>query len=158
IGQSDKEDEFEVTIALELARFEGRSRRPFVAVWVENKKKEVVRNVALWYNKPRWINELRQWYNKNATTFETGDPALGSITGATRSPGKHLLRWDGKDDKGSNVEPGKYTLFIEVAREHGTYQILKQEITLNKKPQHFDLPGGNEITSASVDYHAVSQD
>jgi hypothetical protein len=144
---------FEVAIDLELARFEGRSHRPFVAVWVENKKKELVRNVALWYNKPRWLHDLRQWFNKNSSGAKSPDGA----TGATRSPGKYTIKWDGKDNDGNDLKSGKYTLYIEAAREHGTYQIIKQEINLNQKQQHYDLEGGVEITSASIDYHPVAQ-
>jgi hypothetical protein len=144
---------FEVTIDIELARFEGRSHRPFVAVWVENKKKELVRNVAVWYNKPRWLHDLRQWFNKNSSGAKTPDGA----TGATRSPGKYTIKWDGKDNDGHDLKSGKYTLYIEAAREHGTYQILKQEIDLNGKSQPYDLEGGVEIISASVDYHPVEQ-
>jgi thiamine biosynthesis lipoprotein len=61
------------------------------------------------------------------------------------------LKWDGKDDKGSLLKQGTYTVYIEAAREHGTHQLMSQEINL-KKPQHFDLPGNTEISSASLDY------
>ncbi len=36
------ESQLEVSIDFELARFEGRFHRPFVAVWIEDKKKESV--------------------------------------------------------------------------------------------------------------------
>jgi len=149
------QNEFEVTIELELARFEGRFRRPFVAVWVEDKKKESVRNLALWYNKSRWLPDLKRWYSKNQPG-QLEPAVLGSITGATRSAGKYTLRWDGLDDHGNPVPNGKYTIYIEAAREHGTYQLIKQELEWNNKPKHLDLTGGVEITSASINYHKVT--
>lgn len=146
---------FEVMIELELAHFEGRFRRPFVAVWVEDKKKESVRNLAVWYNKPRWLPDLKRWYSKNQSATQDAG-IMESISSATRSAGKYTLVWDGLDNEGKPVHAGKYTIYIEAAREHGTYQLIKQEIDWNNKPKQFDLPGGVEITSASLDYHKVA--
>jgi hypothetical protein len=146
------EDPYEVSIDLELARFEGRFHRPFVAVWVENKKKESVRTVAIWFNKPRWLPELKRWFSKNQSISQDRS-ALGSISSATRSAGKYSLVWDGLDDSGKALPSGKYTLYIEAAREHGTYQLLKQEVDWKGKSKHFDLEGGIEITAAAIDTH-----
>jgi Predicted periplasmic protein (DUF2271) len=35
-----------------------------------------------------------------------------------------VLEWDGKDNDGKLVKNGKYTVFFEVVREHGTYQLM----------------------------------
>jgi hypothetical protein len=43
-------------------------------------------------------------------------------------------------------------VFIEAAREHGTYQLMRQEIDFNGEPKHFNLPGNVEIGSVSIDY------
>jgi len=146
--------EYELTIELELARFEGRFRRPFVAVWVEDKKKESVRNLAVWYNKSRWLPDLKRWYSKNQPGKM--DPrVMESISSATRSAGKYTLTWDGLDEQGKPVPAGKYTIYLEAAREHGTYQLLKQEVEWNGKPKRLTLAGGIEITAASLDYHKV---
>ena len=71
---------------------------------------------------------------------------------ATRPPGKYTLKWDGKDDNGKPVKPGTYTVVIEAAREHGTYQILRQEMEFTGTPKQIDLKGGTEIAAASLDY------
>ena len=143
---------YEVAINLELATIEGmRVHRPFVAVWVVDDKNTSVRQVALWYNKPRWLNDMHSWYSTYYEQFAAGNNSVSSTTSATRSPGKYTLKWDGKDDKGNLVSRGTYTVYIEVAREHGTHQLLKQEIAV-KKPQHFNLPANTEMASASVDY------
>jgi hypothetical protein len=44
------------------------------------------------------------------------------VATATRPAGKYTLKWDGKDNAGKPVKPGKYTVILEAAREHGTYQ------------------------------------
>ncbi|WP_460556267.1 DUF2271 domain-containing protein [Hymenobacter daeguensis] len=143
---------YEVAINLELATIEGmRVHRPFVAVWVVDAQNAPVRQVALWYNKPRWLNDMRSWYSTYYEQFAAGNNSISSTTSATRSPGKYTLKWDGKDDKGNPVSQGTYTVYIEVAREHGTHQLLKQEIS-TKKAQRFDLPANTEVASSSVDY------
>lgn len=144
--------DFEVAISLELTRFEGRSRRPFVAIWVENSNKETVRTVALWFNKPRWLPDLKEWFRKNKDRYQNGSQDVYSISSATRAPGSYTLKWDGKNDNGEYVKPDTYTVYIEVVREHGGYELLKQVIECKKKPQQFSLTGSVEMNSATVEY------
>ena len=94
---------------------------------------------------------MSYWYAAYNDQFAAGSPSLSSTTSATRSPGKYILKWDGKDDQGNLVPQGSYTLMVEVAREHGSHQLMKQEIN-SKKPQHFDLPANEEVAAAAVDY------
>lgn len=143
---------YELAINLELASIAGmRVHRPFVAVWVVDQDKKPVRQIALWFNKPRWLNEIHSWYSTYYEEFSAQNSNISSTTSATRSAGKYTLKWDGKDDKGNLVKQGTYTVYIEAAREHGTHQLMSQEIN-TKKPQHFDLPGNSEVASASLDY------
>ena len=77
---------------------------------------------------------------------------MASVTGATRPSGEYTLVWDGKNDAGEYVPLGKYTVFIEAAREHGTYQLIKQEMKFDGKSKNQVLPGGEEMTAASLSY------
>lgn len=142
----------ELLINFELPQFEGRSHRPFVAVWVEDEKGTPVRSLALWYNKPRWLPELRDWY----AIQRSSNVDVTSITSATRSPGAYSIRWDGKDDSGQFVKQGKYTICIEAAREHGTYQIIRQAMDFNGKAKQLTVPGNVEIATAALDYRQKS--
>jgi thiamine biosynthesis lipoprotein len=105
----------------------------------------------LWYNKPKYLDEMRSWYATFYEKFSAADNNISSTTSATRSAGKYTLKWDGKDDKGDLVKQGTYNIYIEVAREHGTYQLMSQAITVNKL-QHVDLGGNTEVSSASLDF------
>lgn len=150
---ADQWDEnFELLINLELAQLPGFARRPFAAIWITDKDKRTVRTIAVWYNKDRWLHELRAWYSANhdAYTGDAGD--MRTISSATRSAGKYSLKWDGKDDKGNYVKPGKYTVNIEVVREHGSYQLMSEEINCAKRPQQVSLPGNTEVAGASLEY------
>jgi len=70
----------------------------------------------------------------------------------TRPPGKYRVVWDGKDDQGKPVPTGKYTVLIDAAREHGTYQNLRREVTIGGEPFRHELPGDVEIKAASIEY------
>ncbi len=142
----------ELIISLELPQFQGRSHRPFVAIWVEDEKGVPVRNLALWYNKPRWLPELRDWY----ALQRSSDFDAASITSATRSPGSYTVQWDGRDNAGQYVKQAKYTVCIEAAREHSTYQIIRQMMDFNGKLKQQTVPGNVEIATAALDYRQKS--
>ena len=150
------QNDYELLINLELAQFEGRFRRPFVAIWVQDNNKKTVRNLALWFNKPRWLPDLKEWYRTSYQDITSAGKNVESISSATRPPGKYTLKWDLKDDAGNPVPAGKYTVYIEAAREHGTYQLIKKEIDCRKKELSVNLPGNTEISSASLEYHKVA--
>jgi len=53
--------------------------------------------------------------------------------------------------------PGKYTVFMEVSREHGTYQLMRQEIEIGKEPFAVELKGNVEIRQATIEFHNPEQ-
>lgn len=151
---------YELIVNLELANIEStdgkRVRRPFVAVWVEDAAKTPVRNLAIWYNKPRWLPDLKSWSRSNGDEFKKGaEGKLSSTSSATRGPGKYSLSWDGKDDSGNLVKAGVYTVYIEVAREHGTYQVISKEMKFTGSTQKVELTPNTELASASLDYRKI---
>ena len=149
--------DFELVVNLEInLQKEGFAKRPYVAVWVENQDHAPVRTIAVWHERDRYLPELKSWYLKYRGLYETDKAALSTVSSATRSPGKYTLKWDGKDDQGNVVKPGTYIIKIEATREHGTYQLIRQELVCNGTPQHIDLPGNVEIASASLDYRKRS--
>jgi len=146
---------FELVVNFELARVESqRYRRPFVAVWIEDKDKFPIRTIALWFDKARWLPDLKGWYRADRIrALAEGNDITSSVSSATRAPGKYSVKWDGKDARGQTVKAGKYTVFLEVAREHGTYQLIRQEMEFGSVPKQINLPGNPEVASASFDYH-----
>lgn len=156
ITQKSWNNGYELAVNLELMKFEGRSRRPFVAIWVEDKDKKTVKTLALWFNKPRWLPDLKEWFRKNSDTYQNGSKDVFSIGTATRPAGSYTIKWDGKNEEGAVVPEGNYTVYIEVAREHGTYQLLKQEVACKSKPQQFTMKPNEEVASASVEYRKAT--
>ena len=152
------DDRFELAVDFDIASQEGfRYHRPYVAVWVEDPSGKRVRTLSLWVNTngrgPRYIRELRRWVSGEREQEDAGGPDLvASMSGATRPPGQYSVVWNGRDDRGNLVEQGPYRVVIEAAREHGSYQLMQQDLTLGAKPVAADLSGNEEIGRAHVEY------
>jgi len=152
------DDRFELAVDFEIAPQEGyRYHRPYVAVWVEDPSGRRVRTLSLWVNTtgrgPRYIRELRRWFSGEREVEDAGGPDLvATMSSATRLPGQYTVTWNGRDDRGNVVDQGDYRVVIEAAREHGSYQLMQQDLTLAAKPTAADLSGNQEIGSARVEY------
>ncbi len=55
------------------------------------------------------------------------------------------------------MKAGRYTVCIEAAREHGTYQAIRHEIDFDGQPRQFALPGNVEIAGAALDYRMAEK-
>ena len=152
------DDRFELAVDFEIAPQEGyRYHRPYVAVYVETPEGKRVRTLSLWVNTsgrgPRYIRELRRWFSMARDQEDAGGPDLVStVSSATRLPGQYSVTWNGRDDRGNVVEQGSYRVVIEASREHGSYQLMQQDLTLTAKPVAADLSGNQEIGRARVEY------
>ncbi|MEO5814643.1 MAG: DUF2271 domain-containing protein [Gemmatimonadaceae bacterium] len=152
------DDNFELAVDLAIATQAGaRYHRPYVAVWIEDAAGKPVRTLSLWVNTsgrgPRYIRELKSWNNAARDQQAAGGSDLvATVSSATRLPGRYSVTWDGRDENRKPVEQGTYRIFIEAAREHGTYQLMQQDMTFGPKPVAADLPANAEIEGARLDY------
>jgi hypothetical protein len=67
------------------------------------------------------------------------------------------VKWDGRDSQGKPVKPGRYAVCMEAAREHGTYQLIRQEMEFNGTAQSVPLKGNVEIAAANLEYRKVTR-
>ena len=156
--------ELELLVTFEINRQAGdarRYRRPYVAVWVEDKDGFPVRTLILWVQAggpgPRWIPDLKRWYKDDQTRRLVNETDMvATVARPTRPPGKYDVIWDGKDDQGKRLDPGEYFLTLEAAREHGTYQTIRKSIKLGDGLFAEELKGNAEIKSASINYRKKS--
>ncbi|MFO1003327.1 MAG: DUF2271 domain-containing protein [Planctomycetaceae bacterium] len=136
-------------------------RRPYVAAWLTDKDGFPVRTILLWVQQDekgrRWVPDLRKWNADDRIRGIVDDKDLvDAVSGPTRSAGNHKVGWDGLDDNGEPLAPGTYTLHIEAAREHGTYQIIREKLELSEKTFELDLKGNEEIKSVHVKYNGAA--
>ncbi|TWT43567.1 Thiamine biosynthesis lipoprotein ApbE precursor [Thalassoglobus neptunius] len=136
----------------------GRYRRPYVAVWLEDEVGYPVKIAVLWLMKEqlgaRWYRDLTRWYRSDRLRRIVEESNLiETVSSATRGPGEYDAHFDGTDNLGRRLPYGKYTLCLEVAREHGTYQIIRQSVQLGTQPiEDQELKGNDEINDASFRY------
>ncbi|MEM7785162.1 MAG: DUF2271 domain-containing protein [Planctomycetota bacterium] len=140
VQESDDEEaedgKEELVVNFTLNRPKGsRYRRPYVAVWLEDLEGFPVKTGLLFLQTenpgPRWHRDLTRWYRNNRTRklVEKTD-VIGTVSSATRGPGEYSARFDGTDNQGKELADGAYTLCLEVARENGTYQIIREKVKL----------------------------
>jgi thiamine biosynthesis lipoprotein len=149
--------ELEVAFELNQPVSGSRYRRPYLAIWVEDGDGFPVRTLVLWVQTsgpgPRWIPDLKRWYRSDRVRKAAdGTDLVPTVSEATRKAGKYSVIWNGTDDAGTLVKPGDYTLYIEAAREHGTYQLIRRPITVRDRPFSQKVEGNTEIKSATIEY------
>jgi hypothetical protein len=125
----------------------GRYRPPYVAVWIENAQGLPVRQLALWFeeSRPRYLNELTRWAGENTSIPET-------VSGPTRLPGSYTLSWDLKDDRGAVLGQGDYYVCLEMAREHGPYELFREKLSLGTAPVSKTYPENGELKAVTLTY------
>jgi len=70
-----------------------------VAVWVEDADGFPVRTLVLWLQEgrgARWHRDLTRWYKQDQVRrLVDGTKLIGTVSAATRPPGKYKAVWDG---------------------------------------------------------------
>lgn len=151
--------EFVLELEINRPNGGGRYRRPYVAAWVEDGDGFPVKTLVLWVQRDgqRWLPDLKRWYRAERLRKIAEDTELvATVSEATRQPGSHAVTWDGSDNGGTQLPPGKYTICIEAAREHGTYQFDRRTVSLGAGPFRETFAGNDEIKSATFEARAVA--
>ncbi|HEY2431886.1 MAG TPA: DUF2271 domain-containing protein [Vicinamibacterales bacterium] len=148
----------ELAVDFEIRTQPGAAKRPFIALWIEDADRFPLRTLALWYHEDRWLTESKAWYRADRLrSMSERTSIVRSIGVATRPPGKYTIKWDGKDNAGNPVKAGTYTVFLESVREHGTYQLIRQEMKFTGEPQRVDFQPGSELGPVSFDYRKAAK-
>ena len=138
----------QVTVTLTLPSLTAKNyRRPYVAVWIEAEGKPV-RTLAVWGNNAKYTRDLTNWW----ATAKNDNSLIKAVTRATRAPGKYTLVWDGKDNKGTLLAQGAYTVRIEVCREHGNHTLQTGKIECRAAPATITLQKNAETEASIVEY------
>jgi len=125
--------------------------RPYVAVWIEDKQRKPVRTIQLWVGEDEWLKDLRSWWRKVGRNDRA---VVDAVTSATRPVGTYRFTWDGLDQQGQRVEQGDYTFYVEVVREHGGRNYLRQKIQLADKDFTVQLQPTPETGLITLNYQS----
>ena len=138
---------YQVTMTLPLTS--GRSsKRPYVAVWVEDSSNKLVRVLAIWVGKSKYYSTLSTLWNVLGGNFHQFRP----VTRATRSAGKYDLVWDGLDNNRNPVPLGSYRITVETNQEDGTYAKQVGTIEVGDRPASTTLPATTNFDAVVVRY------
>ncbi len=124
------------------------AKRPYLAIWIEDAKLNLVRTVIILGTNPNYQHELTNWFKVSNNNFSI----LRSISRATRPAGQYQFVWDGLDDKGKPVAKGDYVVFVELNREHGTHVEATTKITCGDAPATASLKATTESDVSTVVY------
>lgn len=137
---------------------DGIYRRPYVAIWLEDADGFPVKTALLWIKTdgsgPTWHRELSRWYRSDLTRkLKENTELIGTISSATRGPGEYQARFDGTDNTGKPLPHGRYRLYLEVAREYGSYRLIRAPVEITGRAiGRTELKSNVEIGSAWYEY------
>ncbi len=124
IGLVPVADAADLALKIELPKLSvAEYHKPYVAAWIEREDGSVVSTVALWYEVrsrnnegEKYLKDLRQWWRRAGRDQKV---PIDGVTSATRAPGEQQVAFG--DGKGAlpKLEPGRYKLMVEAAREAG---------------------------------------
>ncbi|MBV1887006.1 MAG: DUF2271 domain-containing protein, partial [Parvibaculaceae bacterium] len=123
--------------------------RPYVAAWISDKDRNLVKILLLAGSSPRWMEENYYWQRR---VGRKAGSLIDAISEPTRKPGDYTLTWDGFDYEGTAVPAAPYILNIEASREHGDHQLERVEIEFGDDPFAKTLPTGAELGTIQVRY------
>ena len=145
----------ELSVTVEIPQLSvAEYHRPYVAVWVEKPDQQVAANLAVWYdvglrNKEgeKWLKDMRQWWRRSGRELTM---PIDGVTGATRAPGRHTLRFDAARGPLAGLAPGRYNLVVEAAREVGGREVLRVPFQWPPTEAPAETRGGNAQGSAEL--------
>lgn len=100
-------------------------RSPYVAIWISDAERKTVRTLLLVGTIKEWQEYNHIWWRLNRGSTEK---LLNGRSLSTRGSGTYKVYWDGIDDAGKPVKPGKYTLHVETSRERGEHTHRELEV------------------------------
>ena len=123
-------------------------RSPYVAIWVSDMDNKPVRTLFMVGRYKEWHEGNHVWWRLNRAKLDT----LFARSLSTRGSGTYKVYWDGVDDDGRPVPPGRYRINVETSREGGGHSYRQLEMDFSQ-PRVFEqaLPmqpdnGGLEVS------------
>ena len=105
------------TVELEIPAMQtAEYHRPYIAIWVEDARRQPLAQLALWLEQEKWHRDLRSWWRRGGRKLAL---PIDGVSGATRKPGSYTIQ------QAAALPPGDYTLNVEAVREVGGREHLR---------------------------------
>lgn len=147
----------ELSVTVEIPQLAvAEYHRPYVAIWVERPDQQAVANLAVWYDVrlrnaegEKWLKDIRQWWRRTGRDLRM---PVDGVTGATRAPGHHTLRFEAERTELKNLPPGQYNLVVEAAREVGGRELLRVPFQWPPAaPETGKAQGSSELSALAIE-------
>lgn len=109
-------------------------RSPYVAIWMSDTDDKPVRTLLLIGRHKEWHEGNHVWWRLNRAQV---DSFFAGRSMSTRGSGTYKVYWDGADDAGGIVPPGKYRLHVETSREGGGHEHRVLDLDFSQ-PKEFE--------------------
>jgi thiamine biosynthesis lipoprotein len=109
-------------------------RSPYVVLWVSDMNDRPVRTLLLIGRYKEWHEGNHVWWRLNRAKV---DSYFAGRSMSTRGSGTYKVYWDGSDDQGAIVAPGKYRLHVETSRESGGHEHRVLDFDVSR-PKEFE--------------------
>jgi thiamine biosynthesis lipoprotein len=109
-------------------------RSPYVVLWVSDMNDRPVRTLLLIGRYKEWHEGNHVWWRLNRAKV---DSYFAGRSMSTRGSGTYKVYWDGSDDQGAAVAPGKYRLHVETSRESGGHEHRVLDLDFSR-PKEFE--------------------
>lgn len=132
--------------------------RPYVAVWLENEDRSIVRDLSVWYEQNKandegrkWLKDLRRWWRVSGRNQEV--PA-DAVSGATKAVGRHTVTIAADDPRLQGLPAGTYSVAVEASREKGGHELVRLALPWPAAEQlHESARGERELGDVTLTTH-----
>ncbi len=148
----------ELVVTFTFAATDNRVKNPYVAIWIEDASGTLIRTIDLSMQNGRglrYLPDLKRWYRAYQSWLSTGAAdVIDTISGPTRIPGTYSASWDGRNEAGTLVHQGEYTVYLEAAREHGPYEVISETVSIGTSPFSKKPADSGELQQVSIQLKA----
>ncbi|MCH8686325.1 DUF2271 domain-containing protein [Pedomonas mirosovicensis] len=145
-----------ISVKVEIPRLTvSEYHRPYVAMWIEGANLAKPVDLAVWYDVKmkdnggaKWLSDMRLWWRKSGRNLQM---PVDGVSGATRAPGTHEVRFTEGSAPLTKLPAGKYEFVIEATRELGGREYLRipfQWPPQGQQPQ--PAKGASELGAVSL--------
>ncbi|GAB1579885.1 DUF2271 domain-containing protein [Bordetella petrii] len=144
-------------LSVEIPRLDvAEYHRPYVAIWLENADQGVAADLAVWYDVAmknnegtEWLKDMRQWWRRSGRNQQF---PVDGVSGATRPAGQHQLSFAGASRPLASLQPGRYAVVVEAAREVGGRELVRVPFDWPPaKAERLTAQGEHELGAVAID-------
>jgi len=125
-------------------------RSPYVAIWISDADNRPVRTLVLIGSIKEWQQDNYIWWGQNRAIAQN---LVDTRSMSTRGTGEYRVLWDGIDENGKSVSPGRYVLHVETSRERGKHTHRSLELDFSQAKRFTaELPKSEESGGLVVSF------